>query len=76
VDEEDRASTRKVKLGMRRGSDYTIEDGLSPGERVVVKGLQKVRPGGLVTPVVQSAPAATDADPLKDPAATTPAAAD
>lgn len=77
VDDENRASTRQVKAGMRRGSLVAIEDGLRPGERVVVKGLQKVRPGGLVTPTVEPAPTPTEGAPLEESAgeALAPAAA-
>ncbi len=33
-----------VKVGDRIGSDWMIEDGLKPGERVVTDGLFKIRP--------------------------------
>lgn len=39
-----------VKVGDRIGSDWVIEDGLKPGERVVTDGLFKIHPGGLVNP--------------------------
>ncbi len=39
-----------VKVGERTGSDWVIEDGLKPGERVVTDGLFKIRPGAPVTP--------------------------
>ena len=39
-----------VKVGERIGSDWVIEDGLKPGERVVTDGLFKIRPGAPVTP--------------------------
>ncbi|MGH0036399.1 MAG: efflux RND transporter periplasmic adaptor subunit [Myxococcota bacterium] len=67
VDDENRASTRKVLVGLRRGGDYTIAKGLSAGERVVVKGLQKVRPGGLVTPVLEEPPPPDSESPLREP---------
>ncbi len=41
---------RHVELGIRDGTDWTVIDGLEDGERVVVEGLQKVRPGATVTP--------------------------
>lgn len=46
------ATMRTVKPGARVGSLWVIEDGLKPGERVVVEGLQKVRPGITVSPTV------------------------
>lgn len=39
-----------VKVGDRIGSDWVVEDGLKPGERVVADGLFKIRPGAPVTP--------------------------
>jgi membrane fusion protein (multidrug efflux system) len=41
-----------VKVGDRIGSDWVIEDGLKPGERVVTDGLFKIQPGGLVNPLM------------------------
>jgi RND family efflux transporter MFP subunit len=41
-----------VKVGDRIGSDWVIDEGLKPGERVVTDGLFKIRPGGLVNPRV------------------------
>jgi RND family efflux transporter MFP subunit len=39
-----------VKVGDRIGSDWVIEEGLKPGERVVTDGLFKIRPGAPVNP--------------------------
>jgi membrane fusion protein (multidrug efflux system) len=39
-----------VRVGDRTGSQWIIEEGLHPGQRVVVEGLLKVREGTLVTP--------------------------
>jgi len=44
------AEARNVTLGNRAGSSWIITSGLKPGERVVVEGLQKCTPGGLVNP--------------------------
>jgi len=41
---------RPVKVGERVGSQWIIETGLRPGDRVVAEGTQKVRPGAIVTP--------------------------
>jgi len=38
-------------VGQRVGSDWVIEEGLKPGERIVVEGLQKVREGAPVQPL-------------------------
>ena len=34
-----------VKAGERVGNLWIIESGVKPGERVIVEGIQKVRPG-------------------------------
>jgi membrane fusion protein, multidrug efflux system len=51
VDDANKVSQRGVTVGQRFGSDWVIEEGLKPGERIVVEGLQKVREGALVQPV-------------------------
>jgi membrane fusion protein, multidrug efflux system len=51
VDDANKVSQRSVTVGPRFGSDWVIEEGLKPGERIVVEGLQKVREGALVQPV-------------------------
>jgi RND family efflux transporter MFP subunit len=50
VDSANKVSIRAVNLGETVGSDWIIRDGIKPGERVVVDGLQKVRPGMQVEP--------------------------
>jgi membrane fusion protein (multidrug efflux system) len=57
---DDTVEIRQVKTGVRIGMLWEIESGLAPGDRVIVEGLQKVRPGMKVTPslvpVDESAP--------------------
>ena len=48
---------RPVKVGERVGSQWIIETGLKPGDRVIAEGTQKVRPGAIVTPKPLRAPA-------------------
>ena len=43
-------SIRPVKAGDQEGAMWVIDEGLKPGERVVVEGLQFARPGVEVTP--------------------------
>jgi membrane fusion protein (multidrug efflux system) len=50
VDSDDKVQPRRVKLGAVQGSDTVVEQGLEPGERVIVQGIQKVRPGQSVAP--------------------------
>lgn len=41
---------RPVKVAETIGSDWIIDQGLRPGERVIAEGIQKARPGTTVTP--------------------------
>src|SRR6266567_2720314 len=50
VDGEDKVSIRTVKVGDRVGTQWIVEGGLKQGERLVVEGVQKVRPGMQVKP--------------------------
>jgi len=50
VDGENKVSIRTVKVGDRVGSQWIVAEGLKQGERVVVEGVQKVRPGTQVNP--------------------------
>jgi RND family efflux transporter MFP subunit len=50
VDGQNKVSIRTVQVGNRIGNQWIVSDGLKPGERVVVEGVQKVRPGMQVNP--------------------------
>jgi membrane fusion protein, multidrug efflux system len=50
VDESNKVSIRTVELGETAGQEWVVRDGVKPGERVVVEGLQKVRQGMQVDP--------------------------
>ncbi len=50
VGPDNKVSIKTVTVGDRVGSEWVIPDGLKPGERVVVEGIQKVRPGAQVNP--------------------------
>jgi multidrug efflux system membrane fusion protein len=50
VDAGNKAAYREVTLGGMDGDLRVIASGLNPGERVVVEGLQRVRPGAEVNP--------------------------
>jgi RND family efflux transporter MFP subunit len=50
---------RLVKPGERAGSLWIINEGLKPGDRVIVEGLQKVRNGMKVTPKPYTQPLET-----------------
>jgi membrane fusion protein (multidrug efflux system) len=59
IGEGEKGEIRPVKVGERIGSQWIISAGLKPGERVVVEGIQKVRPGTQVVakPWAPAAPA-------------------
>ncbi|MFP3554022.1 efflux RND transporter periplasmic adaptor subunit [Paraburkholderia sp. SIMBA_049] len=63
VDKENKVQYREVKLGDQQGSLRVITGGLQPGDRIVVNGVQRVRPGDPVRPkaVQMSSDAATGA---------------
>jgi membrane fusion protein (multidrug efflux system) len=50
VGEDDKITIRPVKVGERIGTMWIIQDGLKPGERVVVEGQQTLQPGMIVQP--------------------------
>jgi membrane fusion protein (multidrug efflux system) len=62
---DNKATQRPVKVGRQIASELLITEGLKPGERLVIEGLQKVRDGLLVKPMTvaekQSAEQATKA---------------
>ena len=43
-------------VGAQVGSGWVIQDGLQPGDRIVVEGTQKVKEGSAVTPVPYEEP--------------------
>lgn len=50
VDETDHAQTRSVETGEIFGDKWVITSGLKPGERVIMEGHLKARPGAPVVP--------------------------
>ncbi|MBB5392522.1 membrane fusion protein (multidrug efflux system) [Herbaspirillum sp. SJZ102] len=51
VDADNKVAPRVVKTGSAQGNNWQVIDGLKEGDRVIVEGLQKVRPGAAVKPV-------------------------
>ncbi len=47
----DTVAVRPVTLGVQHADQWIITGGLTPGERVITDGLQKARPGSVVTVV-------------------------
>jgi RND family efflux transporter MFP subunit len=50
VDGQNKVSIRTIQVGDRVGNQWIVSDGLKLGERVIVEGVQKVRPGMQVNP--------------------------
>lgn len=48
VDDQNRVAVRRVKTGPVVGANWAIESGLTLNERVIVEGVQKVRPDQIV----------------------------
>ncbi|CAN7439739.1 efflux RND transporter periplasmic adaptor subunit [Duganella sp. LjRoot269] len=60
VDKDNKAEYRPVTLGPAIDGLRVVRDGLKPGEKIVVNGLQRVHPGAPITPTM----VAMDVDPL------------
>ena len=64
VGADNKVEARTVQTAQSLGDTWVITGGLQPGERVIVEGLQRARPGSAVQPQEQAAPpAATPAAP-------------
>ncbi len=59
VDEANKVKQRHVVLGRRINAMWVVKEGLKAGEQVVIEGLQKVRPGVVVNPVIKTVDALT-----------------
>jgi membrane fusion protein (multidrug efflux system) len=71
IGSDNKASIRPVKVGDRFGAMWEIKEGVEPGEKVVVQGIQKVREGAPViakrwTPPAET-PALAESDKPKQP---------
>jgi RND family efflux transporter MFP subunit len=61
IDDQNKAQYRRVQVGKLERGQRVILDGIAEGDRVVVSGLQRVRPGVQVNPKLATAvPAATE----------------
>ncbi len=59
VNAENKVETRIIKPGRRIGPMWVVESGLEQGEHIIIAGLQKVRPGVVVNPVMKIVDAQT-----------------
>ena len=71
VDQSNKVSIRPVKMGERIGALWEVTDGLKPGDKVIVQGVQKAREGSIVTVKEWTPPAdvaaSTKSDQPKEP---------
>lgn len=56
VDGEDKVARRAVTLGRAVGNRWVVREGLATGDRLIVEGTQKVRPGDKVRATVVQVP--------------------
>jgi membrane fusion protein (multidrug efflux system) len=57
VNDEDKVEVRRIEPGQRFGASWAVEKGLRAGERIILTGAQRVRPGIEVRPEpTESAP--------------------
>jgi membrane fusion protein (multidrug efflux system) len=55
---------REIDIIEDRGSDWVVDAGLEPGDRVIVEGFQKTAPGATVTPEERQVEGDTDPRPV------------
>jgi multidrug efflux system membrane fusion protein len=63
VNDQNQVERRNVTLGTEQEGLTVISEGLNAGDRVIVSGLQHVRPGMVVNPNLEDMP-----DPAANPA--------
>lgn len=68
IDDKNQVVTRHVDMGRRLGAMWVVNGGLEDGERIVIEGLQKVRPGVEVNPIEKTVDSKTGAIIDKDSA--------
>jgi membrane fusion protein, multidrug efflux system len=69
-----KASSRPVKIGSAKGTQWVILEGLKTGEQVMVDGFQKLQGGAPVKPIPWKPAAAASAPPSSSASAPAPAA--
>lgn len=74
VNPEGKVEARVVQTRQTVGDQWLVDSGLEAGDRIIVEGLQKVRPGGDAKAVEAGQPAAANAPSAPDANASTDAA--
>lgn len=60
VGAEEKVEARTIKVLRTVGDNWLVEEGLNPGDRVILEGIQRARPGTVVKTVPFGAPAAAE----------------
>jgi membrane fusion protein (multidrug efflux system) len=63
VGAEEKVEARTIKVLRTVGDDWLVEEGLNPGDRVILEGIQRARPGTVVKAVPFGVPAAAPVNP-------------
>lgn len=63
LDPENKVSPRAIETDRAFGNAWLVTAGLAPGDRIVVEGLQKIRPGSKVVPVASKIQVTVDGAP-------------
>jgi len=63
VGPDNKAEARNIVTGDRVGDGWIVTQGLKPGDKVIVEGVQKVRPGAPVQPTPYKARVAVTSEP-------------
>lgn len=63
VGKDQKVEPRVVKVSRAIGDEWLVEEGLAAGDRVIVEGLQKIRPGAPVQATEAGAPPPASAQP-------------
>ncbi len=64
---DNKAEYREIVARTRVGEDWLVEGGLKSGETIVIEGIQKVKPGNAIKPVVAAAGGAPAGSPASPP---------
>jgi len=60
VDDDKKAQVRRIETGREVGSDIVVTEGLTEGDLVITEGVQKIRPGQVVSATPAQGAAAAD----------------
>ncbi len=63
VDDDGKAAQRTLTIDRAVGDQWLITSGIQPGDRIIVEGIQKIRPGGAVKTIPFAKDAAKEEGP-------------